>query len=472
MKKRILLLSAIALLILIAVSFIIILNLPGNVAIRAVVGFADDLLEREEIEPIVEMLKEGSLELSVNDIKVNGSQSPEKISAAGKIYFAKDAVMLSGLDAKYNSFHLTGEAYLSRETVYVREDNILGGAYGGHVDTLADDLKKSIFAPNSGSRYSLDEEDFNSLIATVDAAADKEAKKDAEKLISKVVADLWRIVLKHAEISATTTDISLNGKNTDVRMISVVIDDGAMTNLINEGCDYLRSSKDIISFIEKHESTAVATLGIVDGTVEAYKEYVNGLESNIKSACESFETLTVNIATKKLGATLLQLEVKLDEETVFMIDCGDSGIKKTDNISLRVMDISACYTVKSDKTTYEGTITATRQGESLFEAKLNIDKESDSYTLHAKSEDNTLAVTGEWSDEGEAITVSVDHVKLTETTYTGKQKETSIDMTSSIIINTDDEMPAPNMEFLTVDNITDNDIKKLLNSLIMAIFGK
>lgn len=472
MKKRILLLSAIALLILIAASILIILNLPQNVAIRAVAGFADDLLEREEIEPIVEMLQEGSLELSVGDIKTNGSESAEDISISGKMYFSKDAFMLSDLDARYNSFHMSGEAYLSKEMVYLREDNILGGRYGGHIDTLADDLKKSIFAPDSGSKYSLGEESFNSLIATIESAADKEAKKDAEKLISKVVTDLWGIVLKHAEINSATTDIPLNGKDTGVRMISIVIDDGAMTSIIREACNYLRESKDIMGFIEKHASTAVAILGIKDGTFDSYKQYVSELEAAAISRCESFGTMYVNIATKKLSSTLLQLEVKLDGETVFMIDCGESGIKKADKVTLRLMDISACYTAKNGKDSYEGTVIATRGDESVFEATLDINKESDSYSLHAKTEDNTLNITGAWRTEPELITISVDRITNTEITYRGNKIETSVDMASRIIINTDDEMPIPAAEFNTVDNITDADISKLLKGFIMAIFGQ
>ncbi len=472
MKKRILLLSAIALLILIAASVLIILNLPQNVAVRAVAGFADDLLEREEIKPVVSMLREGSLDLSVGDIRTNGSQSPKKISVAGKMYFSEDSFMLSGLDVRYNSFRMNGEAYLSAETVYLKENNILCGTYGARLDTLASDLKRSIFAPDSGSQYALDQEAFDSLIATAEAAGDQEAKKDSKKLIAKVLTDIWGIVIKHAEVSATVTDIPLNGKDTDVRMISIVIDETARTSIIEDTCNYLCDSEDIIRFVEEHESTAVAMLDLKGDTLEAYKKYVSELEESAKDYCETFQTISVNIATKRLSATLLQIGVEVDGETVFMLDCGENGVKKADKISLEYMDISACYTVKNDELSYEGCVTATRQNESLLESSLKINKESDSYSLNVKTADSTLALVGEWSGDRETTTISVDRLTHTEINYVGKKIETTVDLSARIIIHTNDKMPAPSDEFATIDNITDESLNKLRNSLIRAMLGK
>ena len=160
MKTKLLITFAVALLVsmVATISGIVVFNSPKTVTAKAVADVVEDVLAREELEPIYKTLTGGSVQFSLDSAKLeNGENSFENsVTIAGKTYFNKKAFMLSNFEYKVSDDSFSGNAYISNEEIYFEENKILKDVYGGEFATLADDLANSIFAPNSSSKFSFD----------------------------------------------------------------------------------------------------------------------------------------------------------------------------------------------------------------------------------------------------------------------------------------------------------------------------
>ena len=90
--------------------------------------------------------------------------SSEGMEASAKWAFSLEEPVLSlGAGLVVNGENLAGlTAYLSAKALAL-ESNFLDKAYGIELEKLADNLASSIFAPNSGSQYALDEDTYNQI---------------------------------------------------------------------------------------------------------------------------------------------------------------------------------------------------------------------------------------------------------------------------------------------------------------------
>ena len=461
------------------------MNKPENVAIRAISGFANDLAEREEIAPITQMLEKGSLDVSFQDLKYNGEKI-EAPSISGKMYFSKDAFMLTDASVKYDEFALNnGEIYMSKDVVYVSEQKILGGAYGADLDTIAQDFADSIFAPDE-SNYSLDEETFEIVMSVLTAIEQREeVSEDLKKLTEKVYKDIWEIVVTHAEITSENTNERIGGQRTNVRMVSIVIDDEALALIVEDVYNYVYDSEEILEFIEKYEYLAepiLETYDIDDSLSELYEDFLDEMGETVEDFCDDIdeydiEDITIEIFTPKFSAKLLKLEIMYDNHSVIVIDCGEKGIKKTDKIVVEILELAtATYTVnESNKNTYSSTLEIEYNETEFLQANMDIDKANGTYKLAATSkiigEDAKLTVKGTWVTEKgnwllnlfnpkSTTTITIDKIVLSE-----YDEDTTINMECTFVICTNDKMPKPISDFKTVDRIDEEDIEKWAEKL-------
>lgn len=472
-----------------SVTVAVVLNTPENVIARTISNFASDVLEREEIDPIVDTLKGGSVSL---DLKSTDDESSYLTGTdiSGKLYFSNKALMLSNLNAKIGTVEMAGDAYISADAVYVKESEILDGAYGAKFSELSNELANSIFAYGSGSDYALDEETYDRLISLFDSIKEnKNLEKDAKKLLEKVFKDLWKIVVDNAEITSESEDTRISGNKTSVRMIIVYIDANAAENIIVDAYDYLKNSDDIIDFIDKYEDMFLSVLGNYydenkhDSLSEAYEEFLDDYADAVDSFCDSidrnFDSITVKMATPKLSAKLLKLEIKVGKETVFTIDCGKDGIKKTDKITVSFSEAEFVYEVKeSSKDKFDSVLTIDIDSGKL-ELSVSIDKKRNTYNVSYTSYDehytsytyiSSFTVKGSISTKGDTSTITLDKVVNKtqydyDADYMDTQNEETLTLDCTIIIDTKDKMPAPITNYNTLSEITENDIKSWVENL-------
>lgn len=459
-----------------SVTTVAILNSPANVAANALSGVAEDMLEREDVKPIYQTLTGGSVQVSLNSIKKDGENCFGDTHLSGKLYFAEDALMLSDFDAKLGEFEFAGDAYISEEEFYIKEDKILGGAYGMNISTLADDLANSIFAADSGSEYALDQETYDSIIKMLDnVSKNKDIREDAVELLETVSEDFWKIVKDNADISSESTYLRLNGTKTKVRLITITVDAIAMENILMDAYDYLCESEDIIEFIETNEAFLVAMMRDMypayyphyqetySSLVEAYEKWMEILGERIENRCDALDptlSLAVNIATPRMRTTLLKLWVTIGKETVLSLDCGEKGIKKTDEISLEMGGVKLSYKVYTEEELTATFIINGQNGLYVY-VSVCVNQEKGMYTLTCTKTDRndrkSWSIKGNIDTNGDTITLTIDNVtRVPATVYAAR---------CEIIIDTDDKMPSPRKDYDTVADITENDIKAWVKKL-------
>ena len=460
------------------VTGVVIWNSPSVVAARVITGVTDDFLDREEVSPIVDILEGGSIEASMSSISVDGQEYLDDASLTGKIYFSKDALYIDDVNVTSSGKGFAGEAYISKNTVYIREENIFNGAYGVDYSSFAKDLANSIFAADSGSDYALDEETYDRIISAFENFDQNEKiAKDAEKLLNKLTKDFWEIILDNAEIASETTQIRLNGERKSVRLITVTVDGDDMEQIIEDIYDYLCDSEDIVEFLEKYNDLLVSAMGDAfddgsyDSLAEAYEEWLEDNEDSIDELCEEiseeFETITVKIATPKTNSTLLKLEIEVDKETVFSIDCGVKGLKKTDKIKVEMENAQVIYAIKENsKKAFEAELAITEYNTTV-KYSVAINKETSKYTAKYSydyvsgysdyyNESYEYNVKGTFENKGDKSTITVDKI----------YNDDSIAKLDLVVIaDTNDRMPSLSKGYKTVDEITENDVDRWIDKL-------
>lgn len=118
--------------------------------------------------------------------------------------------------------------YADKGVLAVSEPTLLGGAYGVCFDTLADDFAKSVFAPDSGSSFALDEEtyaqasDFLANLTGTEGGASVDSEKMAEKF-TEYAEFLLDLVKKQVKIEQA------NG----VMTVKVFLDNESLADIID-----------------------------------------------------------------------------------------------------------------------------------------------------------------------------------------------------------------------------------------------
>ena len=167
-------------------------NQPENVAFDALIGTPSEFNARDEVRPVVNMLKQGSLYFGIKEAKdASGESVIGDLGAYGKIYFSEDAVMVKNLDVLYNDIWVYGDIYASEDLLYVSDEKILEGSIGIDRKALSLSFQNSIFDYYSNSKYSIEDvSTYNDIMRLMYAIEDTSFEADAEQLLSTVIPDI------------------------------------------------------------------------------------------------------------------------------------------------------------------------------------------------------------------------------------------------------------------------------------------
>lgn len=444
------------------------LNTPTLVASKAFKNVTN-ILERQEIKPLVDVFTRGSLAFE--------TKNPKDVSdyANGKFYFSKDAIMLDNLELSIDNNEIIADAYISRDEIYFGEEEILERRFGFKFDTFLDDLNNSIFMPGSGSTYELDEEAYEMITEIFEyEGKNKELEKDTQALVDEVITEIGQIFFENVIISSETDEIRINGERESVRIIEIVIDHDVIEELIYCMYDYLCDSDTIIEFLEKYEDTFNLMLEEEISIIEEYENFIIELEDeldNIISELKNeFEIIEIKLATPKLSASISKLELKVDKEKIFTLDIGNAGIKNTELITFKTEYSTITYEVsENDNEAFEAKVSISQKGstfEDIYETTLKINKERETYTLTSVEKNirerydgtisetsNSTVIKGDYIIDSNKTTISID--KITEKYYLGDEFTQKFDF--KVIVYTNDKMPKLE-KYETIDEIEEEDM--------------
>lgn len=452
----------------------VVYNAPENVAIGAVKGAFADLVERDEVAPVWNMLHGGSVYVSVDKFKSDDYDQLEGGHASGKVYFSDNAIMAEDVDVDLFGLELEGGAYISDECMYISEDKILDGEYGIVYKELARDFEDSIFAYGSKSDYAIeDKKTYNTIMDMLETLEeDNELKKDVEELTTQHTKSIWDIICDNAEFGSESDEVRLNGEKCKVRVVTIKMDAKDISNIVRDTYDYLCDDKTIGDFLDKYAQSLTVLYGDDSDSIgELYEEYLEDMEDVIDNLCDEIEDIDelddiqINIITPKMSHKLLKLEVEADGDTLFSVDFGKEGLKKTEEISVEILGEEMSYVItENTKDSYEAEFEYDAEG--IF-MEISIDKKKESYTLILDNGYSEYEIKGNYIEDGDTTTITVSKVTESWTSWwrDGSEKTDVYKADITIIIDEKDKMPTPSTDFDRISDIKEKDVDKWVEKL-------
>lgn len=448
----------------------IVKNQPETVALDSMVGVADDLLAREEVSPIVNMLKSGSLYLALSTAEdENGESVIGNLGAYGKVYFSEDAMALENIDFLYNDFWIYGDAYVSDDIVVIEESKVLGGAYGSKRNTLAMSFENSIFAYNSESKYAVqDTRTHNTIVNALLALEDTSFDEDTEALLTKIVPEMWKIVYDNCEITTGNAELSLQGNRESVRVIRMIFDAEALSRIVEQLYDYVEVSHDIPFFIRKHDAALALCFGLRDGQTAytAYMDYLEAFEDKLDDICENIQRsvngeVEIKIATPMLQSKLLKLELKYNSDTLFLLDFGKDGLRTTNEITVQLQDQTFQYSIdQNDDDAYKSRFYI-NESEKI---SINVDKSREKFDIKFDAIGNARNITAKGVYKESTNWASV---QLTKITYSPSMYESERVIKCDImaILQQNDTLPTFSASYSKFSSITEDEVDAWLEKI-------
>lgn len=462
----------------------VVANRPESVALNAITGAVEDFCAREEVAPLINVLKEGSVEFAYegievddeeDDVHIGGAAAADVLSSGsvkGKLYFSKDGFMVEDLSAEYEDMKISLNFFLSEDAVGISETEIIDASLGLVKGEAAEDFEDSIFAFGSDSEYALGEETteiITTLLTAYDEIDLKEMKDDIQKLVKDYVKELYKIIADHAEYESESDKVKLASGKEKVRVITITIDAEAAANIVADAYEFLCDDDQVVDFLDKYEDTIMPLLANAgydseDSLADLYEEALENAEDYIDELVESAEDydgkekLVLEVVTPKVGSKLLKFSVKLNKEDVFSVDFGKGGAKGSDKMIFSADGTKVVYEL-AENSSKKAEASLTIDDEKIFD--LEIDKKDDSFELTLA--DGDTVIKGDIVTKGKTTTIDIAKIIVGEETV-----KTDI----SLIIKQKDKMPKFDDNFDRISDITEEDIEGWYESLMDAFLGE
>lgn len=168
--------------------------------------------------------------------------SSEGVEMSGKLVVDTTQVLLgivAGLRSEGQSL-LDAAAYLGPQVLAV-DSALIGGAYGVDLTTLAENLPNSIFAPDSGSAYALDQDSYDQFMAILTnvsagfpetVAGDDSAIQEAAMILAAALAEPLSQAAANLAMSTEPAVETINGSSIDVTRMVIAADGEAIVGFL------------------------------------------------------------------------------------------------------------------------------------------------------------------------------------------------------------------------------------------------
>ncbi len=491
-KKLIALIVCLAIAVVGGVGALAIFNAPAMVANRALGNLADDFLARDEIDYLMSVFSQGSVDLSAK-----GDIEDVDMDTHVKFYFDAENESCMADDIRMEFAYddvdvkLTASMYADREMLYIANDEILDGAYGLQRGSLESKLKNSIFNPDSDSEYALPQEAFDALLALckfADGDLPEQLEEDLTKVAERYVDEFKGWLKKHAQFKAETQEVDLADGMTEARVVYIIITPETVCGIVEDFYEYIKDDDDLRDLIVDYYEELAEILEVTgqfdeDMDVgEMYDDAIEGLGEAVEEMTESIEDededsfVAICMATPKMSAKLMKLWMIMGEdvkdiddedevEEMFSIDFGSKGIKKTSQIVIDAADYKVKYTVDSET---KGVTEYKLQVGDEFKFTLKLDEKEEKFKAqismtehdywYDSTEVRTYAVEGKYTVDKDASTLELKKIKVD-----GEVIE-DLGINVKVTFDKEDKMPAPEKKITSVLDIDKDMIEEIINN--------
>ena len=484
-KKQLILVGCAVAVVLALIIGVAIYNSPSAVADRVLGRAVEDFVEREEIDYMLSLLTGGSV-----DVAYKGDVDGVKVDANAKLFLNADEneymLQLLQLEAKAEGqkLGLTGSIYLSDDTVYVANDEILKGAYGIERGSMEEGLKNSILHPESESPYALDEQTYEALLQfckIADSDLPEDLEKDLIKVTTRYTDKLYGWVKKYARFETSKQEIDLSDGSKKVRVVYVIITPETVRSIARELRDYIKEDSKLRDLVIEYYTEFAdilqysANLSEEFDIREAYDEMIDEVDTTLSDMIDGLEDededsfIAICMATPKSSSKLLKMwfisgddvdDIEDEDEISegISIDFGSKGVKKTKQITIKQ---SYGYKIKYTVNDEERGITEYKLSVADTVYALRLDTKEDTFKLRKSvsyydDTTSTTSIEGNYTTKGDKATYEFKKVKVD-----GEVVE-SANFDLTVTFEEKDSIPSPEKDVTSIFDLTDEKIEKIM----------
>lgn len=465
----------------------VVVNSPEYVMSHAISSAVEELLEREDLSYILDVLNQGSVEISYNEDK--------NMSFSGKVYFGLEDSKLYVENARVNInnsyMYLATSAsmYFSKDMMYIENQDYLGGAYGLKFKKISEQLENSIFF--NDSKYELPDEYKDVIEDFVEYYEEDYSKlqKDLNKLYKDYAKKLGKLVKEYGEFDSENKKVSLSNDKVKKRVVTLTIDEDAAAAIVEELIEYIIDDKKLEEFVETHVKKLkdmISLYTVQKETIDVYDEIIDSLEDILDEVDEikerNFE-IKLEVVTPKASAKLLKFDVEFEQgnnSSSIGIDFGTKGVKKSENIDLYTNNKKVfSYEIKENnrKELEVGAIIYIDYDDEIIETTFKLDKKKEKFKISITSDEvEKILIKGDAFIDGKVITFKPSQFVFKDETgeydydlgkwvTTYEEIDYLENINFEITIASKDKMPKPNKKFNSVLEISESELDKIINKI-------
>ena len=378
-------------------------------------------------------------------------------------------------DAKNSRSALNAAAVLDGETVLdatlfagsdalaVSSETLLpDGALGVKLTDLEQNLKKSVFSPDSGTIYALDEDSFEMLCRAQDSISGKQGRElieQSKKVLRELYDTLMGALDRYAEVSADMDELDFADDTVKVRSVIMELDGEAMTGVAEELLQWAGDSDSLRGLLEQITEKDRDLLEAAGG--EDPETYTDRFYAEVDDALANLDdlndTLADAAATLRFGIyrkSLVRLDLELedgDEAARLCVGIGPD-VKNPSEITLQLDTGSDRYAVtytvtENSSAAYTAELKVRENSDTVASGIISWDRKSGELRLTLSNDTDAIALGGTMTRKDKETRITIDRIEA------GGE---SLDLDLSLLLRRSDSVPAV-PGFTDVLAITDED---------------
>lgn len=356
--------------------------------------------------------------------------SAEGVDFSGKL--ALDTAQgLLGLIASVTSQGETAElasGYVNAQALAVDGPLVGGAAYGFDLNTLAENLPGSIFAPDSGSSFALDEETYNEILAMLSgelpepavmnsAAMDTEAVQQAAAVLKEAYSGILEDILAEMTIETAETAVEVNGVSVPVNQVRCGVDGDGIINMMLISLDVLANNTDAQAayaiIFDQYSAISDQSLTGEEFVQAMLSELPQELEQSREELQGFSGVVTFCLSSATEAPVKFSLEIQDDYEQVavnlllsealdfFRLECTEDGVL----VASLQLDILA----NSDND-FACKLSVTDEYQEYSSLSFNLNKAAKTFALGALADGASASLSGTYEITDTLFSLTVDKV--------------------------------------------------------------
>ncbi len=413
-KIIITLITFIALLVASSTILLVSANTPENTTKRAVKNLANQILDVSQLEKIEKLVNYNTFYHSFNNPEIN---SKGTLYTNNSEIVLKDFFLNISNDEESNKLpfnNINFDLVLNNNLFYIKLPEKENG-YAVVFDGFKEDFEKSVFHPDSNTKYSIEPSLYEQLLQSQENESNyykslKRISNDIEKIVNKAIKKAIDVFFNNVNIE--------KHKTSGNKVLEITLLGGDIYNMYSEIYRYLYYNKSIIKLLEKHEDEYKLILfgnneaqsGQLTFSIKgAYQSILESVDEEVRQSLKIFSTIAkkhkikLTMTMKNNSTNITELYLTYNNKPLINLDFNNESLKDTNKMSFYKYNYKNILADESylsfdayiidkfstkDKTTYS----YSKNGQLINTLEIKKDNTNVNYNLSDKKGKNILSI--------------------------------------------------------------------------------